>query len=87
MLINALSSVITRALRVGVLLWLHQYLLARLDADAYAPYPVIVSFVLFLQIFISVLTGGIARYVTDAYARNERPKITEIIKWLRAPVK
>lgn len=79
MLINALSSVITRALRVGVLLWLHQYLLARLDADAYAPYPVIVSFVLFLQIFISVLTGGIARYVTDAYARNERQKITEII--------
>jgi O-antigen/teichoic acid export membrane protein len=78
-LINALSSVGTRALRIGVLLWLHQYLLKRLDAAEYAPYPVIISFVLFLQILVSILTGGIARYVTDAYATDNRAKITEII--------
>ena len=78
-LINALSSVLARLLSLSVLLWVNQYLLRRLSAEEYASYPVVVAVVLFAESLTAVFTGGIARYVTEAYAKGDQRRVTEIV--------
>ena len=78
-IINALSSVLTRLVSVGLLVWVNKHLLERLSAEEYAPFPVVASVVVFTQIFMAVLTGAIARYVTEAYAKGDLRRVTEIV--------
>lgn len=77
--VNALSSALTHLISIGVLLWVNQYLLKRLSAEEYAPFPIAVAVFLFLQVFTAVLTGGIARYITEAYAKGDLRRVTEIV--------
>lgn len=77
--VNAFSSVLTRLISIGALLWVNQYLLKRLTPEEYAPFPIVVALFLFLQVFTAFLTGGIARYVTEAYAKGDRQRVTEIV--------
>lgn len=77
--INVVSSTLTRIVTVCLLLWVNQYLLERLSPEQYAPFPVVIGFVFFLQVFTSGLTGGIARYVTEAYARGDLKRVTVLV--------
>ena len=77
--LNALSSVLTRLVSVGALLWVNQYLLRRLSPEQYAPYPVVAAAVVFVQMFTAVLTGSIARYVTEGYAKGDPRRVTEVV--------
>ncbi|MEL6367667.1 MAG: hypothetical protein AAFQ16_06880, partial [Pseudomonadota bacterium] len=83
--INAASAVIARVLNVTVLLWMYQYLLARITPEEFAVYPVLTAVMIFAPLFFTLFTGGVARYVVDAYARGEPERVTQIASSI-APV-
>lgn len=80
-LINAASNVLTHAIRVGVLLWMLRYLLAvkKIPVDEYAIYVVATAIMQFMPLLTVVLTAGVGRYVTEAYAREDDRAVTEIV--------
>lgn len=78
-LINSTSAVLAKVLNVAVLVWLQQYLLRRIDPDEFALYPVIVGLMIFLPLLTTVLTGGYARYIVEAYTKDDLREVTRIV--------
>lgn len=78
-LINSLSSVAARILNVTVLLWMYQYLLNRVPPEEFAVYPVVTAIIVIAPLFFSLFTGGVSRYVVNAYAKGDYEKIGEVI--------
>lgn len=78
-LINSISSVITRLINIFFLVWIYEYLLERISAEEFAVYPVVAAIIVFAPLFSSLMTGGISRYVIEAYARGEMQRVTEIV--------
>ncbi len=77
-LFNSASSVLSRLLNVSVLFWMYRYLLDRIPPEEFAIYPVAAAIMTFAPLLSSVLTGGISRYIVDAYARGENEEMREI---------
>lgn len=82
MVINSASSVATRILSVTVLVWMFNYLLSRIPPEEFAIYPVVMALMVFAPLFFSFLTGGVSRYVVDAYAREDLTEVRCIISSL-----
>ncbi len=78
-LINSGSSVLAKLLNVGVLVWLHQHLLRRIDAEEYSLYPVVMAVVVFLPLLTAVLTAGLSRYIVEACAKGDERRVTQIV--------
>jgi len=78
-LINSSSAVLTHVLKVCVLLWLYQHLLQRISADEYALIPVVTAIMLFPPLLARVLTGGLGRYITEAYAKGDDRRAVQIV--------
>lgn len=76
--INSTSSAISLIVNVTVLLWLQQYLLRHIPPEEYSLIPVILSIMAFAPLMTTVLTGGMARYMTVAYARGDEEEVTRI---------
>ena len=76
--INALSSLATRLLNVTVLLWMYQYLLKRISPAEFAVYAVLMALIAFAPLFFSVFTGGVSRYIVEAYALGQPRRVAEI---------
>ena len=68
----------TTLLNLSVLVWLQQYLLKRISAEEYALVPLLAAIMAFAPLLSTVLTGGLGRYVTVAYARGDDEEITSI---------
>ncbi|MCP3919681.1 MAG: oligosaccharide flippase family protein [bacterium] len=77
-LINSASSVAARLLSVTVLVWMHRHLLERISEEEYALFPVVTAVIVFVPLLNTVLTSGVARYVTAAYSRDDETEITRI---------
>lgn len=77
-LINSASSVVVLVLNLTVLIWLQQYLLKRISPDEYALLPLVMAVMAFSPLLTMVLTGGLGRYITVAYARGDDEEITRI---------
>ncbi len=78
MLVNSVSSAATTVLNLSVLVWLQQYLLKRISAEEYSLVPLMAAIMAFAPLLSTVLTGGIGRFVTVAYAKGDDDKITGI---------
>lgn len=78
-LVNSLSGVAAKALNLGILLWLYRYLLARISTEEFALYPVLAAAMVFLPLVSTVLTGGLGRYIVEAYAKGEQHKVVQIV--------
>ena len=76
--INSASYVIAKVINVSILLWMYQYLLARISVDEFAVYPVIATIIVFGPLFFAFLNSGISRYVIDAYAKGEFDEVVRI---------
>ena len=76
--INSCSGILTHLLNIFVLVWLQRYLLEHISTDEYSLYPVLMSLVVFLPLITSMFSGGISRYLVEAYARDEQDRITRI---------
>ncbi len=77
-LINAASAVLTRLLSLAVIFWLQQYLLNRVSYDEYSLQPLLYSVMMFAPLFTVILTGGLGRFITVAYARDDDEEVTRI---------
>lgn len=77
-LINSASSAVVLVLNLTVLIWLQQYLLKRISPDEYALLPLVMAVMAFSPLLTMVLTGGLGRYITVAYARGDDDEITRI---------
>ena len=78
-LVNSLSAIVNRLLSLGVVLWLHQHLVRRVSAEEYGLYSVMIALITFVPFVTMVLAGGMARFVTEAYARNDTRRVTQIV--------
>jgi O-antigen/teichoic acid export membrane protein len=78
-LINSASSVVTRLLSMSVLIWLQQYLLKRITPEEYSLLPVLYSVMMFAPLITTVLTGGLGRFISIAYAKGDDDEITRIV--------
>lgn len=77
-LFNSVSALASRLLNLSVLFWMYQYLLARVSPEDFAIYPVVAAIIAFAPLMSSVLTGGIARYIVDAYACENEDRAKRI---------
>lgn len=77
--INALSSVLTRLLAVTVLVWVNQYLLRRIEPEEYSLFPLVMSLVVFNNLFVSIFVGGVSRHMVEAYHRGEPGGVTRVV--------
>ncbi|MEM1003759.1 MAG: oligosaccharide flippase family protein [Pseudomonadota bacterium] len=80
--INSLSSVAAKIVNFLVLMWVYQYLLARLPAAEFAVLPVVTSLMVFAPLFFSFFSGGISRYILDAYAKGDFTEVRRIVSSL-----
>jgi len=76
--VNAASSLFAHVLNLAVLLWLQQYLLRRVSPAEYSLYPVMISVMVLLYMLRLILTSSIARYTTEAYAREDETGVTKV---------
>ena len=86
--VNSISSVVAKVLNALVLVWLYQYLLKvkEISPSEYSIYPVLMSIMAFAPFLTSVLTSGIGRYVVEAYARDDRKRISQIVSTIFLPL-
>ncbi|MCB6179844.1 oligosaccharide flippase family protein [Rhodobacter sp. Har01] len=77
--INSASSLLARIVNMTVLLWMYQYLLKRISPEEFAVLPVVSALMVFAPLFFSFFTGGISRYVVEAYAKGDRDRVTTIV--------
>jgi O-antigen/teichoic acid export membrane protein len=78
-LINSVSGIVTRILTVGVFAWVIQYLLKRVPEEELALLAIVSSLAMALPLLQIILTGGLSRFVTEAYARNDLRGVTRIV--------
>jgi O-antigen/teichoic acid export membrane protein len=78
-LINSASSLAAKLLNLSVLVWLQQYLLRRISPAEYSLLPVLYSVMAFAPLVTTILTGGLGRYITVAYARGDDDEVTRIV--------
>ena len=77
-LINSVSSAVSLVLNLSVLVWLQQYLLKRISPEEYSLIPIIAAVMAFTPLLTMVLTSGLGRYTTVAYAKNDTAEVTRI---------
>jgi len=77
-LINSASSIVARVLNIVVLVWLYQHLLRRITPEEYALYPVLMGVMEFAPVLTAILTGGLGRYIVEAYANGDERRVTQI---------
>lgn len=78
LLTNTASSAISIVINISVLLWLQQFLLKRISPEEYSLIPVLLSIMAIAPLFTIIFTGGIGRYITVAYAKNDNDGIKQI---------
>lgn len=84
-IINAASTVFAQLLNLFGLLWMLQYLLARISPEEFAVYPVLMSIMVFAPLFFSFFTIGVSRYIVEAYAKGDLARVPEIVSSI-API-
>ncbi len=77
-LINSASSAVALILNLSVLVWLQQYLLKRISPEEYSLLPLLMAVMAFSPLLTMVLTGGLGRFTTIAYAKRDNEEITRI---------
>lgn len=84
--INSASSIAAKIVNMTVLLWMYQYLLKRIPAEEFAVLPVVMALMVFAPLFFSFFTGGISRYVVEAYAQGNFDRVTGIVSSIFPPL-
>jgi O-antigen/teichoic acid export membrane protein len=77
--VNTASSLVAMGLNVTVLVWLQRFLLSRISTEEYSLLPVLYSIMMFAPLLTQVLSGGLWRYTTEAYAEGNAFRVTQIV--------
>lgn len=78
-LTNATSTVATRLLQLGVLVWVNQYLLRRIEASEYSLLPLVTSLIVFAEVVRNIFTSGLARYLVEADSRGDGTEVSRMV--------
>ena len=78
-LMNSASSVATQMLSITVLIWLQQYLIKRITPEEYSILPVLYAAMMFAPLITTILTGGLGRYIVEAYSRKDDERVSQIV--------
>jgi len=76
--INSAGTIVRAALSISVLFWMHQHLVRRIDPEEYILLPVLMAVMAFTPLLSTVLIGGLARFATEAHAKGDERRVTEI---------
>ena len=79
LLISSASNVVRRLLGISVLFWMHRKLLEDIPLEEYKLLPVLMAVIGLTPILTTVLSGGLGRYLTEAYAKGDERRVTEIV--------
>jgi len=77
--INAVSSVGTRILQISVLVWVNQYLLKRIPAEEYSLLPLLMSLLVFGELFKNAFVSGVGRFIVEADTKGEEESVTRVV--------
>ena len=80
--INAASTVFTRLVSMVVLLGVQYYLLRRVSPEEFSIYPLMSMLLMFLPLIATIFQSSSFRYITLAYAKDDRKQITEVVSTL-----
>jgi O-antigen/teichoic acid export membrane protein len=78
-LVNSTSAVLARVINISVVLWLNAHLLRRISPEELQLLPLLMSMIVLLPLFTSILTSGIGRFVLAAYAKGDDRTVTQIV--------
>ncbi len=84
--VNAGSAVFTKAINVGVLIWLQQHLLHRISPEEYALYPPLMAIMMCVPLLTGILTSGLGRYIVEACAQGDEKRVTSIVSTMLPPL-
>jgi len=76
--VNFVGSAVAQVLSITVLFWLQRHLILEISKEEYAILPVLYAVMAFTPLATVVLTGGIGRYITEAYAKGDDAGVTRI---------
>lgn len=79
LLINSVGGVLIKLLNVAVMIWTAQYLLNRISPEEYELLPIVMSIMMFVPLASFVLTSGVGRFVVEADARGDHPRVRQIV--------
>lgn len=86
MLINFASSMLRKILSLSIMLWVFADLISSIPTEEYAIYPVMQAAMLFFPLATTVFMSGLRRYVTEAYARGDEARVTQLVSTLFPPL-
>lgn len=78
-LINSLSTVLERVVNIGLVLWIHQFLVKSISPEEYKAYPAVMGLMATVPLLMGIVTGGMGRYAIEAYARNDSRRVTQVV--------
>jgi hypothetical protein len=85
-LINTASAALARVINLAVVLWLNAHLLRRISPEEMQLWPLLMSVIVLLPLFTSILTSGIGRFVLAAYATGDDRRVTQIVSTMFLPL-
>ncbi len=85
LLINFFSAGARRIISLTVLFWLFQHLIDRVPDEEYELYPVLLALMMFFQLATPIFASGLRRYITEAYARGDETRVTQLVSTM-API-
>ncbi len=77
--VNTAAGIVAKVTSVSVLVWLQRYLLKRISTEEYSLFPVVASLVVFLPLLSTLLTGGLGRFLVEAYAKGDERGVTQLV--------
>jgi O-antigen/teichoic acid export membrane protein len=77
-LVNSASGAITLVINVGFVFWLYQYLLARVPAEEFAVYPVLMVIMMLGPVIVSFFASAVSRDIIMAYADDRKEDVLRL---------
>jgi O-antigen/teichoic acid export membrane protein len=81
-MINAGSSLLSLFIQLAIVFWVNRFLIRRVSDEEYALLPTVLSIMIFISVLRPVLTSGVGRFITEAFAQGKFGRITEIVSTL-----
>lgn len=75
-IVNVFGALGARLVNITFVLWMYQYLLARIPAEEFAIYPVLVVIMAATPLFVSFYASAVSRSAIEAYAEGRAGDVT-----------
>ena len=82
--INSISSVAAHIINITLVLWVQQYLLSHISVEEYSLFPIVAAPMVLVPLLFSLLTGGLGRFVVEAWSKKDQRRVTEIVSTMAA---